>query len=323
MAWLLEKFYLCDMSTLPTSILIHRFWHQFLVSGDMTTSANYIRCMTHHKVIFNGGVTHERCRKLLIDVCPKRYSPGARNLEKCRSVLWNNGKWKSSESEIRKHFDSKTTKKFMDYFQCIDKYELPARTCAKKELDDRCVTKKVRVVKTVRATFDVTKVILDKYHNSKVIHLMRDPRGAARSRKLAQWSWGLKEGKEAKDRAEKYCVRATDDNQKRMMFNEEHPGRSMRLIYDEMVNNVTRYATEVYQFLNIPMAKQTVDFVFQNTQDKEIKLKTTEYPGSTNTTVEKYTSRAEKWKYFFTATEIQNIREVCKDFYEQVKYTWA
>ena len=72
----------------------------------------------------------------------------------------------------------------------------------------------------------------------------------------------------------------------------------MRLIYDEMVYNTSRFASDIYSFLGHQMPKQTKAFLNKNTQNKVI-VKRDKASGNRTATRKEYTDYAVSWKYIF------------------------
>ena len=204
MAWTMEKIFTCDMSSLPTAMLIHTFWGYFSANSSPDIR-NYSKCMEpHFKEHLARKQSPRTCQGRLLKFCPRRFDGKSGKMKLCREILYNNGKWFSNSSRVQAMVGNANLI-FDGYFKCVSLFHDVAKECAYKYLDTTCRTRSIRAIKTVRTPLEVPERLLQKYPNFKIFHLLRDPRGAVKSRIKAFWSWGTGEGKTVKEHAKRYC----------------------------------------------------------------------------------------------------------------------
>ena len=101
----LHNIYTCDVDSLPTETLAHRYWIQF--ASDEDNSADYVKCLRQH------NFTRVACYNHTMQFCGKRFGqqPPAR-LAECNRLLW-------SETYRDKYADIETRQHFEQYRQCL------------------------------------------------------------------------------------------------------------------------------------------------------------------------------------------------------------
>ena len=320
MEWTLEKIFTCDLSSLPVSMLINSFWSSF---GDVMPDTNeFLSCMTAHNAQLK--TAHKSCQQKLLRICPRRFEANSPKLPMCRDVLWNEGRWHSNASHIRHRAGKTNDAIFTDYFRCVSRFEKVAKDCAKNFLDKPCSTRSIRAVKTVRAPMEVAAKILEKFPNSKVFQLFRDPRGAVRSRTRALWSWGNGESKTIGSHANRYCPNVVKDYQILQSLEVKYPGRTMRVVYDGFVLNAQNITEAMYKVIGKPLPTATSEWLEKHTKERE-KLVTTKLKGKVVKKVihlSNSSAVAVTWKSFYNYEEMQELRDACTEFYRIIDFPW-
>jgi len=102
----LRNIYTCDVDSLPTESLAHRYWTKF--GSDHGNSADYVKCLRER------NLTLVACYNHTVQHCGKRFgeqSPA--RLADCNRLLW-------SEKYRSKYADVETRRRFEQYRQCSD-----------------------------------------------------------------------------------------------------------------------------------------------------------------------------------------------------------
>ena len=71
------------------------------------------------------------------------------------------------------------------------------------------------------------------------------------------------------------------------------------------------------------LPRETRDFLTQKTKAKVTRKSVIKSGIMTGQTREYDSSYSDAWKYFFTGSQIKEIRKVCGSFYEEVPFQWA
>ncbi|CAL4169142.1 unnamed protein product [Meganyctiphanes norvegica] len=103
-----------------------------------------------------------------------------------------------------------------------------------------CPNSKLRVMKLVRGSLeDVSIVLSDPSYNVKLIHLIRDPRGAALSIKKSGWY----------NNATILCKEVLGDMDTFNILNKKFPGRVMNIAYERFCKSTQEKTEDLYNFL--------------------------------------------------------------------------
>ena len=97
--------------------------------------------------------------------------------------------------------------------------------------------------------------------NVKVIHLMRDPRAALRSRNsVGEFRWN-----DIKAAANKMCSRVWDDLQMSSVLRRRFPGRLLTVRYEDIVRSPLEAAQQMYDYLGLKFTPDVESFVWNST----------------------------------------------------------
>ena len=148
--------------------------------------------------------------------------------------------------------------------------------------------------------------------NLRVIHLLRDPRGVARSRSLMGGSlMGLRASSDPLGvdplvlEAVKYCRTAARDVRLRRELERQHPGRILEVVYDAFVTDVERHVRTIHSFLG--MTLEEADAAMSKVK-VEVPL-----DGLPNRQME-----VNRWRREMDFATRVKVRNVCREFYEAV-----
>lgn len=255
MRWTMDSIFQCKMAdNWPVQFLVHPFW--FYYGNSAMTS--YKSCLGQSKPSHSLQVTKKslaNCMNHLQSLCKGHYSSGSAKLKKCKNIMWKDGAYRTSltpqeVSEGTKYgFSEAEMKKFDSYFRCLHTYEDMARSCARRYLDQPCSESNIRVIKTVRASMEVPEAFFMDYPNFRLIHLFRDPRGAAKSRLDQGWSQGSFETRNVTKIARTYCQNVYSDYKLREDLNAKYPGQTAQILSDDFMLHSLDYVEHMAELI--------------------------------------------------------------------------
>jgi Sulfotransferase family len=196
------------------------------------------------------------------------------------------------------------------------------------KLRNVCNNSTLRAAKTVRATMLSMAILLAADPDVRVIHLLRDPRGVASSRREAHdesvigrfamtgrgVGGGVKNASSAAIRREAgvYCRTAATDIRVRRALEAKYPGRILTLYYENVVGDLLAHADAVYRFLGESGAPtETRTWVAQN---EAAIARAAHRPG--------YASPVNKWAKRLSAADSEAIiSQICREYFQLVGET--
>ncbi|ELU14798.1 hypothetical protein CAPTEDRAFT_222213 [Capitella teleta] len=283
----------CNLAALPTESMIHKYWYMF--AGDHRVLNKYIKCIRQH------NVTYTKCNEFTPPYCGQRFGAvEPQRMDECNKYLWNQ-KFRESSTHPAK-------RRFINYKNCLSGLRKITEEQCTHHFLDACETREVRAAKTVRATMKSMEMLLENVPNFRLIHLIRDPRGAILSRKefdnSARGSFSKGTDLMAKE-ALLYCRTVVKDVKLRKKLEERFPGRIYPIIYDDFVKYPLKYTENIYNFVNSSIHEKTLSWIIQNTSTKK---------NSSNI--------ASRWQDTLTFKKYKDVMTNCREFFEQVKYDW-
>jgi hypothetical protein len=283
----------CDIDNLPTELLVHKFWKDW--KHEHRSLYSYSQCLE--------GNTHimENIDSLIHAQCGRRYGdqPPDRMLL-CNRLL--------NDVQFRKTYsDRRLAAEFSKYRDKTDRLvRFMVNEGCVPILKSACESRSIRAVKLVRATMETMEPLLSRFPDSFVIHLVRDPRAVALSRRNYHSSTRAAFSESAFSSSERlvreasiYCRQVAADVRWRRHLEQKFPGRLYSLTYEQLVDSPASRAGDIYRFIGetpTPMALNK--FVGLSTVDARITAK----------------ERAMKWlRGALTETEFQQIGSNCKE----------
>lgn len=282
----------CRLSSMPTETLIHRYW--FMFSGDHIALADYIKCLRRNTLSYN------KCAEFTPKYCGNRFGEFPQDrMDECNQRLWNTSFHDESSAAIASNFTG--------YKKCMKELRTETEQKCVASFQDVCDKSRLRSVKTVRATMASMEELLQSGPNFRVIHLIRDPRAVVLSRRefdnsgRGKYSMGdmVKEAK-------LYCRTVVNDVKVRRKLERLYPGRIMKIIYEDLVQEPLTYTEKIYDFLNTTLPEKTIKWVIDHT-----------------TKIKDSTSIAQKWQDKLSFRKTREIMEQCMDFFKEIPYDWA
>jgi hypothetical protein len=155
----------------------------------------------------------------------------------------------------------------MTYARTIDNIRRKLTASCLPLFSSLCSERKLRVVKSVRASMSAMEPLLSALPDLRVIHLVRDPRPVSLSRKefdastrsdfaesstlINQSTTGPRNVSQLAIReAAIYCRQVVADFDVRRRLERLFPGRLFSLTYEQLVDDPVRWATEIYRFID-------------------------------------------------------------------------
>ena len=270
----------------------------------------------------------DTCQRKLSRYCPARIGKDIQKQNYCEQQL-------AIVNNIQKGNKSEP---FIGYKNCMDtKREVVENKCV-PSIEGICSSKKTRVIKTVRLGADTIDDLMGKYSNLKIIHLFRDPRPVSLSRIKEDWatlgsvnliegrtnmkktrvlpdverantvsnsSWtkilSNKPGTEMGQIAQLYCYQVMRDIFTLKGFTEKYPNRVYQMIFENMASDPIGETEKVYKFIDEPLPKKVVNWLYSNTK------------GKTNSK-----HIAEKWQKELSQSTIKDMEHQCGHLFQEV-----
>lgn len=242
----------CDVDRLPTQFFFNQFFRGF--PEDFSVLDQYTSCLNRFRL------TENRCRASKFHIerfCGGRFGERSEEtLTKCYQLLWNG---KLDEESVF----SKMRQTFSGFRTCMTRLRTRTDHKCSQIFRDVCMQRPIRVIKSVRATMDSAEPLLRRLPNLQVIHLVRDPRGVAVSRKnfhdgsvRGRFSEGAED--QLVREAQLYCQNVARDIRTRQRLEMLFPGRIYSVVYDDFVRDMVGHVRDIYRFIDIEIPNSTL-----------------------------------------------------------------
>lgn len=282
----------CNLVDLPAEALLHPYLYYYK-TGQFQAAGDYLKCIESFQQLSTQCAAH----------APRHYcgfrfgDESEERLRECHRAL--------HDDTYRQNHKRKA--EFEKYFLCMRSLKrIVDKKCLWK-LEEKCDGRLLRVAKTVRATMDGMESLLRQFPNFRIIHLLRDPRAVALSRREFDSStrgiYSILDRNNTMPREAKlFCQSVARDVRMRMDLEEKYPGKIYPIIYDEMVHDVTRWTVNIYKFLDYADPRNSSWF-----KKKIGPLRT-----------EDSVRRAKKWQSVVTFEQSRDIWTKCEDLFQLV-----
>ncbi|XP_038050117.1 carbohydrate sulfotransferase 3-like [Patiria miniata] len=196
----------------------------------------------------------------------------------------------------------------------------------------RCVRRRGNMaMKMIRADLETIKpLVLEDHLNVKILHLVRDPRGTANSRKrfycprrhvppeqCSLYTMGLLENEPQLIKYKtihRYCQWMRETVQVALARPDWLQGRYKLIRYEDMALEPLRFAKDIYNFLKLPLHPQVTDWVKSNTQEN------TQKSSKVFNTKKNSTEAAQSWRNTLSFKEAKDVEKKCGDVMELLGY---
>ena len=154
--------------------------------------------------------------------------------------------------------------------------------------------------------------LLVKHPQLRIIHLIRDPRGAVLSRSAFDSGRGIYSGNDSatvRKEAELFCRDVVEDIRVRKRLETRFPGKFYSMTYDDFAVDPLAHAEKIYRFLNLEMSKSTLAAIRRITKPN-VRLNITSQ------------MIAGMWKDRIVLSQNRDVKESCKELFRLVKRKW-
>lgn len=187
------------------------------------------------------------------------------------------------------------------------------------ELRHTCLQSKFRVIKTIRATMTETLDTLKHIEDSKILHLVRDPRPTIDSKRNRGMCTKARGGMVYCARA--HCKRLRDDTILRQQAEIAEPNRFRVVFYEDVATRPLKTAKYMYDFIGLRFTDEIADYVYNVTlgEDKTgCRVCQQQWQiGKSNASSE---SHVTDWKQNMKPNHIRLTQIVCKDVMKMYGY---
>ena len=150
-------------------------------------------------------------------------------------------------------------------------------------------------------------MLVERFAQARVIHLIRDPRAVALSRLHTTSFRGIYSGLDPVKEAKLYCEAAVRDIKLRQQLQIKFPGRFMQLVYEDFMKDPVNSIENIYSFLELSIP----DKVMSQWRPGG------DHDGKNSTQV------VNRWKHELALSSANDILDVCREFYENANYTFS
>ncbi|XP_053386302.1 carbohydrate sulfotransferase 1-like [Mercenaria mercenaria] len=181
------------------------------------------------------------------------------------------------------------------------------------EIDFLCSLTSHRILKTIRISMELVRIMMKMWQNLKVIHLVRDPRAITHSRlQLNAFSMSRNILSHSQD----LCTRMKYDSLISLQLQKLYPNRLKVVSYEALAERPIVGAKYVYKFLNMSFNENVFHSIIHSISTK--KTRNSEYPYLTV----RYNSSAvaKQWRLNMSLLQVQVIDYFCKDMYSVLGY---
>lgn len=288
----------CNFTSLPTEVLLHKFLKMF--KGVQKRLAPYLECVDPDE---NSTLTKfMRCNQELSDVCPKRFGADMVLSRHCATQLWK----LESENQASPDYTEQISNAVQQYQICREEARQEALACI-HHLESACANADIRVIKPVRLRMrDAHRLPV----RANLLHNVRDPRGVVWSRLRTSTAFhSLHAGRDVTKEAMLYCKNVADDIWDRQkLFKHSFPP-PLQVIYEEYATDPVGIASEIYNYLSLPLPNNVTRWLRKNTSKYQAKQ-----------TTRNSRQTAWRWRRILKPVQVMKINEVCRNLYRHVGY---
>ncbi|KAK3108114.1 hypothetical protein FSP39_001467 [Pinctada imbricata] len=171
-----------------------------------------------------------------------------------------------------------------------------------------CYKSSVRIIKTIRLSVDLTKMLLENIPNLKIIHLIRDPRAVVGSRQTGDF---MKKTNLYLLSPKELCMRYEKDIAAAKEVERIWPTGIRRIHYEDLATDPHKISRGIYEFLGLRYLPGMTKWIEQHTSARSAYS----YYGTLRT---KSSEMINKWKKTLPNSLIHEADQVCASFYKSV-----
>ncbi len=292
----LEKFYSCRLDELPIEMV---YQDSVPLSGPEWNP--YMTCMKRE--------THQKVWQTLTNACLKKHVPfscrgnaGTAVLSDCLNAKFMvEGRTPPKEEHL---VSRNMLNRMKDYWHCLHDSPLSSAFGQCIELaSQECATRNLRAVKVMRMRLADTEKLVEEDPGFKVIHQLRDPRGALVSARSIRM---LSRGR-IRDEAKVVCHKMSEDIQAYKRLKEKYPDNYLQTKYEDLADAPHATLRRIYDFLGENVPEELEKHLHEITNSKYEPRE----PGALDTHRKNSTETAHKWRLKISASDKALLDDVC------------
>lgn len=188
-------------------------------------------------------------------------------------------------------------------------------------LQRTCLSSKYRIIKTLLLRMFLAEEIMMSLENSKVIHLVRDPRATLESLRNMIDVHMCSNGIESC--AKKHCENVIEDTSLKTNISLSSPKRILTIKYEDIATKPVQTSNKMYEFIEMDFTGQISDYVFNitlgyNKSGCEVCKKSWQL-GQSNASSE---AHVDSWKHTMLPESINKTQELCSDVIKYYNYEY-
>ena len=305
----LNKFYNCDLDKLPIEMV-----YQDSVTLSGVEWDPFISC-------FKGKTGHQTWQ-YFTNQCLKKYLPASckTNAEQAINVDCLNTKFLlegKTPTKLESHLNSEILAKMKNYWNCLHKSPIQSSfdkciVLAKHE----CEQRSIRAVKVMRMRLIDTEELVKRDPNFKVIHQLRDPRGALMSAKSINM-FSRHSRKSIAEEAKIVCGKMLEDIRAYRTLKEKYPENYIQTKYENLADHPLDTVELIYNHIGSSVPQDVKKHLSEITHGKtEPRL-----PGSLDTHRKNSSQTAHRWRLRITKHEKALLDKICLRAIQEGGYT--
>ena len=295
----LDKFYNCDLHKLPMDMT-----YQDSVPLSGIEWDGYIDCIKSQ--------THQKTWQYFTNQCLKKHLPSTCKTNAGQAVDSDclNAKFLLDGRvpvKPEKLINQGIVTKMKGYCDCLRTSPLQsAFNICISLAKSQCDKKTIRAVKVMRMRLADTKELVKKDPNFKVIHQLRDPRGALMSAKsIGMFSRHSR--KSIVEEAKVVCEKMLEDIRAYKILKENYPSNYIQTKYEDLADHPLETVKLIYEHIgaNIPqeVEKHMIEITHAKTEPKG--------PGALDTHRKDSNKTAHKWRLRMTKRDRTLVDKIC------------
>ncbi|KAL4225910.1 Carbohydrate sulfotransferase 1 [Mactra antiquata] len=217
---------------------------------------------------------------------------------------------------------------FHDYLRCIRGakygnlmtrnalYESKQFMDCLKELEQTCKSSKVKIVKTIRTHGAIAQSIFKSIPNSKILHLIRDPRATMESKRHRNV---CHEGMTLC--IAEHCDRVRKDSLVLQNLKSSEPNRISTVFYEDIASNPIVTAKDMYSFIGTNFTEKIASYVYNITLGMDTTgCKVCVQRWQNGKKAKSSETHIAAWKSGLPGTYINQTQVLCKDIIKNYGY---
>lgn len=176
---------------------------------------------------------------------------------------------------------------------------------------DYCLSRRVKMVKTIRLRGTAVAQLLRKHPDIKVLYLIRDPRGTIESQKRV---FGNFDWENVTEFSRNYCANFREDLNAMEPLFDEYPKNMKLLRYETLAESPLKVSEELYAFLQLNFTAATKEYIVNKTAAGMSSR------SAYGTTRANSSAAAYNWRRHISLEAAQVIDSNCKDIYDKLGY---